>query len=247
MTGSGSKVKSDWSALAMVVSAVVGAVGAVVAAVVAARLNLIKPTDNQVEKIYERFAAEHRDQIKALQSEMLAKAGLIDDLRQQVSDTAIKLQLCEAKPEKAAVCPPGEAGMSTMDSSAASVAATSAAGPSAGSLANSLVGKWQGEYRAGEGVMGMTLTVKRNADQDLAGEVHFYPVAENLRAKEGRFLAGINANPATGVITFRGTRWIDQPPGFKFLTNVGTLSSDGRTFEGIADSMDNFKFKLVKQ
>ena len=89
----------------MLLSAVVG--GA--ATLLAAHWNLIKPSDNQVEKLYERLEAERRQEMKGVQQELAAKAVTIDELRQKIADGDSKLRVCEAREPQAKACPPSSA------------------------------------------------------------------------------------------------------------------------------------------
>jgi hypothetical protein len=110
-----------------------------------------------------------------------------------------------------------------------------------------MVGQWKGKYDYSFGATGITLTVKGDARQGLTGEVHFYPVPENLQVKEGRYLVEGSVNETTGIISFRATQWVNRPGVYRLASLVGTLSADRLTFQGAVDQSTRHKFKLAKE
>ena len=198
--------------------------------------------------MFKKEERELRGDLKKVTDQVQSLSQKNAELQQTMSETTTKLQLCQTQEKPIAVCPPSTASASPIKEGSATEATTAPATQgSAPTLADAIVGQWQGRYTYSDGVAGMTLTVKQDPKEGLVGDVRFYPVAENLRALSGHYVAAVTVNETTGVVSFEGNRWVIQQIRYRFVPMDGTLSSDRTTFEGIVNRDNRYKFKLRKQ
>jgi hypothetical protein len=108
-----------------------------------------------------------------------------------------------------------------------------------------ITGTWQGQYECPQGVTGLTLTIAGKTPNDLKGNFRFYPTPDNARAARGDYEVAVSFDPASRRVDVRGTRWIDQPPGYRFANLRGVLQ--GRQLIGTVESEGCGAFELTRR
>jgi hypothetical protein len=107
-----------------------------------------------------------------------------------------------------------------------------------------ITGTWQGTYECPQGVTGLTLTIAESAPNDFKGNFRFYPTPDNANPARGDYEVAITFDPASRRIEVRGTRWIDQPPGYVFATLRGALQ--GEQLIGTVENAGCGAFELTR-
>lgn len=111
------------------------------------------------------------------------------------------------------------------------------------SLSNNISGDYVGTYKCGQGITGLTLSIrKQNNASKFEAEFKFYPVKLNPNVPSGSYLM-------RGVITgqkikLKGTEWINQPLGYDMVDIECTWDKSNKTLRGI---ICNNEFVLTKQ
>ncbi len=107
-----------------------------------------------------------------------------------------------------------------------------------------ITGVWQGSYECPQGVTGLTLIIEGAAAGGLKGNFRFYPTPGNTRAARGDYEVAVSFDPASGRFEARGTRWIDQPPGYMFANLRGVLQ--GKQLIGTVENEGCGAFELTR-
>ena len=109
---------------------------------------------------------------------------------------------------------------------------------------DAITGTWQGVYDCPQGTTGLTLTIGGGTPNDLKGNFRFYPTPDNARPASGDYEVAVSFDPASLRVEVRGTRWIDQPPGYMFATLRGVLQ--GRQLIGTVENEGCGAFELTR-
>lgn len=102
----------------------------------------------------------------------------------------------------------------------------------------SLAGTYEGWYYAHQGQTGLTLKVY----EDGTGIFEFYNMPGQSNAKDGVYT--IQASYDGEYYTIEGTKWIEQPSGYTFVTLTGSLA--GSEFTGLVNEDTDWPFVLQK-
>jgi hypothetical protein len=107
-----------------------------------------------------------------------------------------------------------------------------------------ITGVWQGLYECPQGVTGLTLTITGTTAEGLKGNFRFYPTPDNANPARGDYEVAVSFDAATGRVEVRGTRWVDQPPGYMFAMLRGVLQ--GKQLIGTVESPGCGAFELTR-
>ena len=107
-----------------------------------------------------------------------------------------------------------------------------------------ITGVWQGRYDCPQGVTGLTLTIAGTAAEGLKGNFRFYPTSDNAFPARGDYEVAVTFDAASGRFEVRGTRWVDQPPGYMFATLRGVLQ--GKQLVGTVENPGCGAFELTR-
>lgn len=110
-------------------------------------------------------------------------------------------------------------------------------------LSNGFSGKWVGSYNCGQGITGLTLSIKTNSTV-IEATFNFFPSQQNTKAKSGSFsLSGRFSED--GSFNLQPKAWINRPKGYRMVGMSGKISDEFKKLESVNHS--RCSFQLVKQ
>lgn len=91
----------------------------------------------------------------------------------------------------------------------------------------SIVGSYIGEYRTRQGIVGLTLHIRKDEGR-YSALFEFYPAAtsERGRVKSGKYSMDVQYNALSKNIIMKGTMWIVRPANYEFVHLKGHVSGE---------------------
>ncbi len=127
--------------------------------------------------------------------------------------------------------PVAEAGAPPPALAAGQLAALSpAAGPPRDAAA--LAGRWRGEYRCQQDLIGFTLDVTGAEGQQLAAVFEFFPLPGSPSFPRGKFEMAGSYHGEDGSLELESQRWLKRPLGLQLHDLAGQVDPGGRQIDG---------------
>jgi len=108
-----------------------------------------------------------------------------------------------------------------------------------------VIGTWKGLYfGCAQGTTGLRLVINRNGanGNKLKATFNFYAVTSNPGVPSGSY--AMKGYWFPGGVALAGTHWINQPPGYGFVSLVGRAPAKGaKTFKGAVPECTTFSLK----
>jgi hypothetical protein len=110
-----------------------------------------------------------------------------------------------------------------------------------------LSGTWQGEYRCGQGLTGLKLTIYVVDEASLLATFDFFPVSSNPEVPKGTY--AMKGTYTISDFDLKSEYWINQPTGYGMANLSGTIPATRDRLTGmvgeIGGSCHNFDLKKV--